>query len=189
MKNFVALSLMLLCGAAHTAMASPVNLTLDPPGVLIAPPGSASGWGFTFDNDANFAVLSFSTFSPGTLLGGYVDYIPFQFEIVGPNLSFNASLDLNLHTGLGEFDVSPSAVLNSVILGTLTLFYDLYSVSPDDPDFNPDEDLVSLSNSVTEDVAIVVQTPEVTPAPEPLSGAMAAVPLLGILGMRLIRIR
>jgi len=146
----------LLFAAAFSCTSQAASLTLDPGSALQVGPGELTGWGFTFDNGDGFAVLSLSIFSPSNGIGSYTDLIASQFIIVPPNTGFVESFDPSPPAGIGEFQVNPAAAQASFAAGTITLFYDLFGKSPDDPTFNPDEDGISFGNSVSAGASVDV---------------------------------
>lgn len=161
---------------AGAARADSVTLTLDPTdGALTGPAGSTVGWGFTFTNlGDNFAVISGSDFCVGvitspcsTSFGTYTDLAGLQFILAGPspeNNSFAAVFDNSLGTGLGSFLIDPAA--SGTITGQLLLFFDLYNVDPNSPDFDPLLNTVAVGNSLTAPASVTVGTKTV-PVAEP----------------------
>jgi hypothetical protein len=59
---------------------------------------------------------------------------------------------------VGSFLVSPSATPGELIAGLIVLTYDLYSVSPNDPNFNPNIDTISTGNLISTDAEVKVST-------------------------------
>jgi len=185
--NRTALARLLLCVVCASASQA-ASLTLDPAGPLQVGPGELAGWGFTFDNSDGFAVLTFSTFAPSSATGTYTDLIVSQSIEVPPNTGFVGSFDPTQPTGIGEFQVSFAAPQGSFVSGTITLFFDLFKVSPEDDSFNPDTDTISLGNNVTADASLQVSLPAVD-APEPSAGFLAASLLIVLAMMQIARRR
>ncbi|SRR6266478_791772 len=103
-------------------------------------------------------------------IGSYTDYIAATFSslnlIIGtPNppdanggpactVSTTTSCDMaslaqafdGMGMGVGQFVINPSAASSAMVSGQLLVTYDLFSRSPNNPNFNPDTDLVSTDN-------------------------------------------
>jgi len=172
------------------------TFTLDPPdGAISGLPGTTVGWGFTFTNDTDYALITGTQFCDSTSsplpaicvpptpdLGTYTDFSAAGFLVIGPapeSPSVSEAFDNSLLTGIGSFAIDPGA--SGTESGIIVLTYDLYSVSPNDPNFDPTQDEVSGGNYLT-------AAASVSAVPEP-----GYVPLLGIglaaLGARLRRSR
>ncbi|HUO73665.1 MAG TPA: PEP-CTERM sorting domain-containing protein, partial [Solirubrobacteraceae bacterium] len=67
--------------------------------------------------------------------------------------------DASLSTGIGSFAIDPSA--SGTASGIIVLTYDLFSVSPNDPTFSPDDE-ISGGNFLTANASVTV-------VPEPSS--------------------
>ena len=128
------------------------SLTLIPPGGAISgPAGTTVGWGFTFTNDTNFAVITGTQFcATGSVppvclplspnLGSYTDIAGSQFLVIGPSPespTISQSFNSALNTGLGSFTLNPTA--SGSVSGIIELSYDLFSVSPNNPNFSFDD--------------------------------------------------
>ncbi len=127
------------------------TLTLDPPnGAISGLPGTTVGWGFTFENDTDYAVITGTAFCDSSSsplpdicfpvspsLGAYTDFAGAQFIVAGPapeSPSITQSFDNNLQTGIGSFAIDPGAF--GTATGIIVLTYDLYAVSPNNPKFD-----------------------------------------------------
>ena len=143
---------LLFAAAAH---ASPV-LTLDPPsGAISGTPGTTIGWGFSLTNTTDYVVITGSQFCDASSsplpdiclpvspdLGSYADLAGLQFLVVGPSpesTTISQVFDASLLTGIGSFAIDPSA--SGTSSGIIVLTYDLFSVSPNDPTFSPDDEI------------------------------------------------
>jgi hypothetical protein len=154
------------------------TLTLDPvDGALVGPAGSTVGWGFTLTNlGTNFLVVSGSDFCVGVIsspcsnsLGTYTDFIGPQFFPVGPSpesSTFTQAFDNKLQLGMGSFQIDPGATGSAT--GFIALTYDLYSVDPNSPVFDPATDFVSFGNYLTAPASVTVGT-STSAVPEPAS--------------------
>jgi PEP-CTERM motif len=153
-----------LCSVAYADQLP--TLALDPLGGAISgAAGTTVGWGFTLTNlGINFAVVTSSDFCVGVIsspcsnsLGTYTDFAGPQFIVVGPspeNSSVTQAFDNTLRTGMGSFLINPGAT--GSVIGEIALFYDLYSVDPNSPSFNPTLDTVSLGNDLTAPASVRV---------------------------------
>ena len=130
------------------------TFTLDPPGGAISGlSGQTIGWGFTFTNDTDYAVITSVQFCdaasvlPGACLpvtpslGTFTDFTPLQpLLVVGPSpesTTLTQSFDGALFTGVGSFAIDPSAL--GTVSGLIVVSYDLFKESPNDPQFTGDE--------------------------------------------------
>jgi len=132
-----------------------LTFTLSNNGVISGDPGTTTGWGFTLTNTMNYVVIDASEFdiTQNAGDGSYTDIIGPNFLIVGTGVyaatpitqAFNGSVP----TGVGSFAILPSAMSGDVVLGTITLTYDVYSVSPNDPSFNPFVDTLATGLQIS----------------------------------------
>jgi len=178
----------LLAGGLILASAGRADTTLmlDPAnGAISGAPGTTVGWGFTFTNDTNYAVITGSQFCDSTSsplpdiclaltpnLGSYTDFAGAQFLVVGPSPespTVSQAFDNSAATGIGSFAIDPSA--SGTTSGIIVLTYDLYSVNPNDPAFDPSAEIAG-GNYLTAAASVTVAP--VAPVPEP-----ALLPLMG----------
>jgi len=161
----------LLCPASRAA----TILQLDPIGGAISGlPGSTIGWGFTLTNDTDYLVVTSANFTPATALGLFTDFISFAFIIVGPapeSTVVTQPFDAFAGTGIGSFQIDPLAAAGAVALGQIELTYDLYSVSPNDPTFDPIVHTISVGNLLSAAASVTVAGAEI---PEPASFFLVA---------------
>ena len=188
------LSFGFLAGCLIFTQAAQANttLTLDPAnGALTGLAGATVGWGFTFTNDTDFAVITGTQFcdsSSGSLpagclpvspdLGIYTDFAGMQFLVAGPSpesTSVSQSFDNTLMTGIGSFAIDPSA--SGTVSGLIVVTYDLYSVSPNDPTFDPSDE-ISGGNYVDATASVTVGS--LPTAPEPGSLPLLAIGLVAL---------
>jgi len=192
MKLFRTLSLatLLLLALGARAKADDITLTLDPVGgALTGPAGSSVGWGFTLSNSGvNFAVVSGSDFcvgpitSPcGTSFGSYTDFIGQQFIVVGSS-TVTEGFDNNTQVGLGSFFINPAST--GTVTGLAVVFYDLFSVDPNSPDFDPDLDTISNGNLLTADASVTGGS-STTSTPAPARLLLLAAGVLALLLFKL----
>jgi len=161
--------------ALVASMQASTVLTLTPSSTLSGAGGTTVGWGFTLFNNTNFLVVNAAAFcvnpvsppactTPGAAIGTFTDFISaFNFFVVGPSpesTSVSQSFNSALHTGIGSFAIAPGAGLGP-INGQIVLDYSLFSVSPNDPNFDPNLDLVVADAFVTASTTVnIVATPE-----------------------------
>lgn len=178
-----------LAGCGFFAPGSRANtvLTLNPPnGTISGLAGTAIGWGFTFTNDTNYAVITGTEFCasgsgplpniclpPAPDLGTYTDFAGAQFLVVGPSpesASVTQVFDNALQTGLGSFSINPGA--SGTESGILVVTYDLYSISPNDPTFSFADEL-SGGDYLAAAASVTVASGSTVPEP-------GALPFLGV---------
>ena len=193
---FITIVFLLALPSRTTADTLP-TLTLSPVGgALVGPAGSTVGWGFTLTNPgADFLLVTGSDFCVGVVsspcsnpLGTYTDFIGTQFFALGPSpesSTLTQNFDNTLQLGLGSFLINPGAT--GSVTGFIALTYDLYSVDPNSPSFDPDLDAVSFGNLLTTGASVTVGT--VAPVPEPASGLLLAVGLAAALVLKRIYCR
>jgi hypothetical protein len=170
------------------------TLTLDPAnGALSGTPGSTVGWGFTIANSTNFLLITSSDFCVGPIsspcsngLGTYTDFIASnQFVVVGPlpeSSSVTQAFDNSLLTGIGSFLINSTANPGDSVSGQIVLTYDLFSVSPNAPNFDPIADTISIGNFLTASASVSVPS---TTAPEPGTGLLFGYGLIAFAGLGL----
>ena len=174
-----------------SAWADPILTLIPADGAISGTPGTTVGWGFTLTNDAHYAVITGRGFCdstssplpdiclpPSPNLGTYTDFAGAQFLVAGPspeNTVISQTFDNTALTGIGSFVIDPSA--SGTASGIIVLTYDLFSVSPNDPAFSPDDEL-SSGNYLT-------AAASVTAVPEPASiSLLGAVLLVAVLRCR-----
>ena len=148
---------LLVLTLAASAAAGPI-LTLTPSdGAISGPPGGSPTWIIAVTDDG-FPVLNSVV---------YVTSVPvgiFSFSLVSDS------------TALGRYDIDMSAVPGALSTGTIEVSYDLFSVNPSDPSFDPDLSFLR-SNQLAAGASILVESSEV---PEPSHFALVGVVLAGL---------
>jgi hypothetical protein len=170
--SFALLSALFCAGAA----AAPIFELIPAGGAIVGLPGDVVGWGFTLTNDTDYVVVTSSDFVPASPLGTYTDFIGPNFIVVGPppeSTVVSQPFDAVALTGVGSFAISPAAMPGDMAIGEIQLTYDLFSRSPNDPNFNPATDTISVGNLLSQPASVTVVIPE--PASWLLTGAAGAV--------------
>jgi len=164
-------------------------LTLDPlDGAVAGPAGTTVGWGFTLTNTADFLVVTGSDFCVGMLtspcsnsFGTYTDFAGAQFFVVGPSPEETLviqSFDDTAMTGIGSFAIDPASV--GTLDGYIAMTYDLYSVDPNSPSFDPTMDTLETGQYLYAPASVTVGTIVPTPEPRMLWLLLCALPILWV---------
>jgi hypothetical protein len=192
LSQLVVLSIAVAGSALHAD-----SLMLTPPDIQGAP-GQTVGWGFTFLSTNDYAILTGSSFDPAVSFGTYTDYLSgANYVVTTPGLAMNQPFNPFNPYGVGAFSIDSVATPGFSVSGSITVYYDLYSVSPNDPSFDPIADLVSSNHQLTTNATLlVVDTPVSLPtgpipvppgptaAPEPELFYVTALSLVGIVLLR-----
>jgi hypothetical protein len=165
----ITLAILIAAAIAGGAQAAIIpTLTLLPAnGIVAGLPGTVVGWGFTlsFADPSDWVILTGSEFTGSPVYGTYVDYLSLANApsyVAGPAPESPTVQQIwvpssNPLLGLGEFDINATAVPSAVIRGNLIVHYSVFSMDPNDPNFNPDTSTVvadaTLSASAQVDVA------------------------------------
>jgi hypothetical protein len=160
----VLLSALFCVGAA----AAPILELIPSDGQIGGLAGSVVGWGFTLTNNTDYVVVTSADFVTSSTLGTFTDFIGPNFIVVGPppeSPVVSQLFDSVAKTGIGSFAISSTALVGDAAMGEIQLTYDLFSRSPNDPNFDPATDTISVGN-------LLSQTASVTVVPEPASWLM-----------------
>jgi hypothetical protein len=169
-SRFALAAAMLLVSAPAWATSVQIDLLGNP--AVAALPGGATGWGFDVTSNGVFPLFTFSQFTPITNFGSYTDYLSSSFFFGADGATVSNPFDSFIMTGAGEFDIDPGTPLGASVNGSLQIFWDEYSLSPDDPNFDPVADLLTSGNSSTFRVSVTTgtfETPVATPEPGAIS--------------------
>ncbi|MBM3788681.1 MAG: hypothetical protein FJW30_30460 [Acidobacteria bacterium] len=176
-----------------TATLSAVTITLNPAsGNLTALPGQTVGWGFTVDSPTNYFVPTAVNFVPASGDGVFADMLGPRLTVfvAGPapdeNPNVTEAFDVGLGTGLASFTVNGGVALGTVIAGNILIDYDLFSVSPSNPSFDPGAHYLGAGTTISLDTSILVDNASTSEIPEPSAALLLAGGLL-FAGLRMRR--
>ena len=141
-----------LASALHAA---PILTFLAPGADLSGPAGSTVTWNFQIDNDSGYLLVSQVNYSSLSPVGAYTDNFSFIAPVIGP---------AEFATGSGDYAIDLPAPSGYLSTGQIVVTYDLFGVSPDDPNFDPEADLIAAGLELSGDASVLV---EATAVPEP----------------------
>jgi len=179
-------SILLLTATLVLATSLPVRgagiMTLIPAGGdLSGMPGATVGWGFSLTGDADYyTVFSDVTYNS---LAGWGDFTGYLADlgsfIVDPGATVTHPFDADLQTGVGSFFIHLDANPGFMTTGIIDATYGLFRISPDNRDFNPDSDIISLDNRFSNPARVTVN-----PVPEPSAFFLLGAGLGGLMFRR-----
>lgn len=178
MKKLLILATLLTVLAPFTSQAG--VLTFDPiAGALNAQLGTTTGFGYTITSGVDYIAITSDpacTITSGASLATVTCLINTYFQsvwdpqgglVVGPNptlpsvSSLTQAFDATAGTGAVQLLINGDAPLYSHIQGTISFSYDVYSVDPNGPAFNPfDESQIIATGQLESDSFDVTVTPE-----------------------------
>jgi len=168
------LSLLLLATLAAPLPAA-VVLTLNPAnGQISGTAGSTIGWSFTLTSDTHYLLSNGIDFLPGPSIGTFEDLLSARPTFTsGPleNPVVSEVFDLVAETGLAKFTIDAGTPEGTIASGNLYFNYSLFTVSPNDPLFDPGAHFFDVGLLVLPVQVAVVAAPAV---PEPTTWSMAA---------------
>lgn len=179
------------------------TLSLDA-STLYGLPGQTVGFGFAITStpDAiydrgNIPYLVITSADLQTDLGSYpvgvfTPFLATSFTVIGPDAGggevnpFSQHFDDSLMTGIGSYAINAFQAIGDMAQGNIVLTYDEYSVSPNDPGFDPTLDTLLNGQLLTAPVTVIVGTAPAS-VPEPAAPLLIGIGLAaGIPGRRRI---
>ena len=157
---------------ALSTVVSAASISFTPSAMVTGQPGDFMGWGYSLTDSQGYAVPTSTEFNPAPDTGLYIDFVglPVNFVVIPPTGPGGQDFDPMQQTGAGEFFIYPATPPGTIIDGTITLHYDLYSPGPD---FDPNS-FLSGDNTISADVSIgVTGAAPGTDAPEPTTFGLA----------------
>jgi hypothetical protein len=174
--NYTAAAVSIALLFAGVSYAGAITLDLVPAnGAVSGRPGQTTGWGFTLTNTGpDFLLVTGTSFvvTPLSSFGTYTDLLSPQitggatFLVLGPSPetpSLQEAFDAGKGTGIGEFTFARTAA--GQVAGNIVVDYALFSVSPNDPNFDPGADLVTADANVSAAATITVSPASAVPEP------------------------
>jgi hypothetical protein len=168
--EFTLSNLLLAIVFSGIGQAAVITFQLDPAnGQVSGTAGQTVGWGFTLSNSGpDFLVVTGTSFvnTPLSSFGTYTDLLSPQitagssFLVIGPTPetpSLTEVFNAGLQTGVGQFTFAKTAA--GTVSGNIVVDYALFSVSPNDPSFDPSVDTVTADATISAPATLVV-TPE-----------------------------
>jgi hypothetical protein len=176
-----------------------------PQPVLSGQPGGEVGWGFTITStpvdtgDSSITpwlVITGATFSLDAgvnPVGVFTPFIQNVFQPVGPDTGngevnpwSQAFLDGATQTGIGSYLINDFQSPGDFATGQIVLTYDEFTVSPNDPDFDPTLDTLATGLTMSANAEVDV-TGDVSAVPEPGSAWLIMAAMAVCLGWRFRR--
>jgi len=157
-------------------------------GVIDAAAGGFNGWGFDITDTTDFISLDSTVFNLTSVngvpetgafpIGTYTDLTPNLLgpagglfvvgsgvfangtEVIQPFAPVGGTPNPGQDIGAGEVVLNPGVLLGTDVKGNIVFTYEEWSVSPNDPAFDPDVDLVATGQTASVPVEVVAGVPE-----------------------------
>ena len=149
--------------------AGPVLTFLDPGASIAGAPGQTVQWNLRVTNDLDYILVTNVDYLTLNGIGTFTDLFSPSAPVLGP---------AEWADGAGQYLIDSLVPAGYTSTGSLEVTYNLYSLSPDDPNFDPDTD--TLDSNLT-----VSGNADVTATPEPSTTWMA----LAGAGLAALRVR
>lgn len=186
----------LFAGILLAAAPAHAGLVLDR-SLLEGDPGETVGWGFELTSTP--ITDGASTITPWLLVtaadfvpdpdvypvGVFTPFITGYFDVVGPDTG-NGEVNpwsqpyqnTPLQTGIGSYEINSFQTPGDLVTGYIVLIYDLYRVSPNDPAFLPETDIIATGLTMSAPASVLVSDPLAVPEPSSLLLLAAGAALL-----------
>ncbi len=194
MRNLLLLTAAFLIanGATATTLTLDSNTLYGMPGDLVGFGGTITATPDAYDTSAPWIVIGGADFvlDTGTYpVGVFTPIITNNYVAIGPDTGngevnpYTQHFVASLGTGIGSYEINSFQSVGDEATGTLVISYSEFSVSPNDPSFDPITD--ALANgailTISAPVTVIVGTsPNSSDAPEASSF------LLGVVGLGLV---
>ena len=188
-RRIISTTLLVICLGAGSAMATPSISLLGKAGALSGAPGSVVGFGFDVNSDPSEFISftgSVTIDEDNPSLVAYTDFIGMEGGpgdgVLAPNSGhWTQNFDASNQTGVGFFQIDPSATAGSQDKGVIRILYASYNSDPN----TCSADCGGTPGYLDVKFDVVVTTPnQTTASPEPATFA----PVLLALGLILCRV-
>ncbi len=181
-----------LWAATIPALSATPLFTLDPlDGALVGRPGQMVGWGLTIQNDdSGWLVITSATYDQTTSIGDFFEFVTPQFfsYALPPNETWTRAFNPVASEGIGAYVIDGSFALpGDSASGNLDLLFDIHSVDPNAPDYDPGNDTVSGFQELLP-ASVTYQTGPEVPEPASVAMTLAGLALCGF-GLKVARRR
>ena len=157
------------------------------PGALKGAAGDTVGWGFTITStpvDFNgglivpWSLVTFADFVPDAgsepvgVFSPFITQLPNRNTVIGADAGngevnpWTQPFDAGAETGIGSYVINDFQMPGDQVIGSIVLYYDVYSVSPEDSSFDPGADIVALGQTMSARASVTVAGQGAS-APEP----------------------
>jgi hypothetical protein len=209
MRKQLLLALFLALAALFVAPAPAraATLTLDN-STLTGLQDDIVGWGFTIQStavpDGASSIIPWLLissvdfvpdpgFQPVGVFNGFLTMSPEVGVVIGPAAGngevnpWSEPFDNDLLTGIGSYQINDFQSLGDMTIGNIVVTYDMYNLSPLDPDFKGEINTLAVDQTMSAATSVTVGAAGAT-VPEPGTGMFVATALLGWLLAKPLRL-